>query len=159
MIRQAPFLKLTGFFVDFLLNSDFFKKISSKRSKSLYRELLNVSLERHEMILVVNYKYLKKKLGYGYNNIRRALLELEKLLLITKTPAQISGSFYIELNPEYWVSNKKNYMKEKFEDTRGLLGEINEAIGFEHESQCHELMNTILNSLEELEFILEDEIC
>lgn len=46
-------------------------------------------------------------------------------------------------------------MKEKFEDTRVLLAEINDGIGLEHDVQCHELMSNILTSLDEL----EDEIC
>ncbi len=155
MIGQAAFCKLTGFFVDYLLKSDFFEKKSSKRSKSLYRELLNMSLENQVTILVLNYKDLKNKLGYEYDNTRRALLELEEATLITKTQIPNSANFYIELNPEYWIDNKKKFMKELFDDTRSLLGEINERIGFEHEAHCHELMGTIMTSLDELELILE----
>jgi hypothetical protein len=159
MKRQASFFKLTNVLENDRLIGDCLGSLKSKRAEMLYRELLKMSSDNNAILLPLTYKYLRERLGYEHISIRVALWELEKLSMITKTPGRMSGSFYIELNPEYWVDNKKNYMKEKFEDTRGLLGEINDAIGFEHEGQCQELMSNILNSLEELEFILEDVIC
>ncbi len=151
MKRQASFLKLTH---ERLISSGG-KRLKSKRAEKLYQKLLKMSLTNNDRVLPLSYKYLKANIGYEYISIRVALWELEKLSLITKTPARMNGSFYIELNPEFWVSDKKTYMKEKFEDTRTLLGEINDGIGFEHESHCHELMSNILTSLDEL----EAEIC
>lgn len=160
MKHQASFLKLTNVLDSDLLITDQLDRLKSKRAEKLRRELIKISLANKENVLPLTYKYLQEKLGYEYISIRVALWELEKLSIISKTPARMSGSFYIKLNPEYKIDNKKNYMKEKFEDTRSLLGEINEAIGFEHEyEQCHALMNIIMDSLEEIEFILEDKIC
>ncbi len=52
-------------------------------------------------------------------------------------------------------------MKEKIENTRNLLGEINEElIGFEQDGgQAQELVSCMLDLLEEFEDIMEDKLC
>lgn len=48
-------------------------------------------------------------------------------------------------------------MKEKIENAISLLGEVKDGIGFDQETEhAQELVNSILESLDELEFILED---
>lgn len=49
-------------------------------------------------------------------------------------------------------------MKEKIGNAMVLIGEIKDGIDHDHE-EAQEIVNNILDSLDELEFLLEDEKC
>lgn len=107
MAEQESFLKLNTIFSNYLIIAALLKELESERAICLYRELIKMSLEHDQTTLLVSYKYLKNKLSYGYESIKKALVELEKFKLLKRGNRLSDNSFYIELTHDFWFKELK----------------------------------------------------
>jgi hypothetical protein len=110
MIDQATFLKLNSIFGSHLIITAFLEELKSRRAIRLYQELIQISMEEEEIILLVSYKYFENKLNYSRESIRKALEELQNAKLIKKSPMHVNNVFSIELNHDFWVKNLKGIL-------------------------------------------------
>lgn len=110
MLDQATFLRLNEILGNWLILNKFLDLMESQKAISLYQELINISLQEEEMTVLVSYKSLKSKLNYGYESIRKALIELEKFGLVKKGNMLNDRRFYIELNHDFWIKNLKGLL-------------------------------------------------
>lgn len=107
MPRQEGFLKLNTIFSNYLIIAALLKELESERAICVYRELIKISLEHDQTTLLVSYKYLKNKLSYGYESIKKALVELEKFKLLKRGNRLSNNNFYLELTHDFWFENLK----------------------------------------------------
>lgn len=110
MLDQAAFLKLNEKFGNWLIMNRLLEGIGSQRALLLYQELINMSLQQGETTLLVSYKILSGKLNYGYESIKKALVELEKFELLEKGNRLSDHRFYIELKHDFWLKNLKGLL-------------------------------------------------
>ncbi len=107
MATQDAFLKLNTIFSNYLIIAALLKELESERAICLYRELIKMSLEQDQTTLLINYKYLKNKLSYSHESIRKALAELEEFKLLKRGNRLGDNSFYIELIHNFWFKELK----------------------------------------------------
>lgn len=107
MIDQYAFLKFNEIFGIHLIIDSLMHDLKSKRATIVYYELIKISMKEQELMLLVNYKYLKNKLNYSHESIRKALEELEDAQLLKRNGMRVNNIFSVELTHEFWFKELK----------------------------------------------------